>query len=321
MFSFLLANYMLLILVSIVIAMSAGYLLIPVLRRIKMGQFVREDGPQSHLKKAGTPTMGGIIFLIPVIVQAIVSGKVGAIFWVMLACGVIGFADDYIKVVLKRSLGLRAYQKLAAQLLVMIAFFVYKYYQGTLSTQITIPFLKNEPDLGVFFYVFVFFVILGTINGANLTDGLDGLSASVTMSMTFYILIISVVLGHGELSVISLALIGGLIGFLWFNSYPAKVFMGDTGSLALGGFIAFASIELKVPLFIAIFGIIYLVESLSVMLQVAYFKKTGKRIFKMTPIHHHFELSGYRETKIVTMFSIITLMGCLISLIGYLIRV
>lgn len=308
----------LLVLVVLVMTVSGGYAFIPFLRRIKLGQYVREDGPQSHLKKAGTPTMGGVIFLFPFILLGFFSGNSGPVFWATLGCAAIGFADDFIKVVLKRSLGLRAYQKLIAQLAVMIAYFAYQFGRGQLLTQIRIPFTGIFWDLGGLWYVFALLVIFGTTNGANLTDGLDGLSASVSSVMMVFLAVAAFWMGRVEIGVLALIFFAGLLGFLWFNAYPAKVFMGDTGSLAIGGFVAFASIQLQIPLLILLFGIIYLVESLSVMIQVAYFKKTGKRVFKMTPIHHHFELSGVKETKIVAYFTLVTIAASLIALYSIL---
>lgn len=308
----------LLVLLVLVMTISGGYVLIPFLRRIKLGQYVREDGPQSHLKKAGTPTMGGIIFLFPFVFLGILSGNAGPIFWATIACAGIGFADDFIKVVLKRSLGLKAYQKLIAQLVVILAYFAYQFSQGQLFTRIMIPFTGTFWEMGALWYVFALFVIFGTTNGANLTDGLDGLSASVSAVMMLFLAVVAFWLGRVEIGVLALIFFAGLLGFLWFNAYPAKVFMGDTGSLAIGGFVAFASIQLQIPLLIVLFGIIYLAESLSVMIQVAYFKKTGKRVFKMTPIHHHFELSGMKETKIVACFTLVTIVGALIALYSIL---
>ncbi|RRD96264.1 phospho-N-acetylmuramoyl-pentapeptide-transferase [Clostridiales bacterium COT073_COT-073] len=303
---------------SIIMAISGGYMLIPLLRRIKMGQYVREDGPQSHLQKAGTPTMGGFIFLLPFLVVGILTGNLGVLFWVTLACAGIGLTDDYIKVVLKRSLGLKAYQKLLLQFMVILVYVGYQYYQGQLSTQIVIPFVEGSWDMGGLWYPFIVIVVLGTINGSNLTDGLDGLSASVTAVIMLFLVVAAFLQGKLDIGILALLLLSGLLGFLWFNTYPAKVFMGDTGSLALGGFVAFVSIYLKLPLFILLFGIIYLAESISVMLQVAYFKKTGKRLFKMAPLHHHFELSGLKETKIVTGFTLITILGTLLALLALL---
>lgn len=297
-------------------ALVAGYLIIPILRKIKLGQYVREEGPQSHLQKAGTPTMGGFIFLSPLIMIGLFFNH--PVFWLTLACAGIGFVDDYIKVVLKRSLGLRAYQKILLQLVVIGAYIGYQYSQG-MDTEIIIPFSGMRTwDMGLWWVPFVVVVVLGTMNGANLTDGLDGLSGSVTGTMLIFFLYVSSGPQNINLFSLTLVLLGGLLGFLWFNAHPAKVFMGDTGSLALGGFVAFFALELKMPLFILLFGIIYLVESLSVMIQVAYFKKTGKRIFKMTPIHHHFELSGLSEKRIVMLFTLITMLGVALSIIALL---
>ncbi len=308
----------LLVLAVFAMTVSAGYIFIPVLRRIKMGQYVREDGPQSHLKKAGTPTMGGIIFLLPFCIIGILSGNSGILFWATIGCALIGFADDFIKVVLKRSLGLRAYQKLIAQFAVIAGFFAYQFWYGQNITRIRIPFTDKMWDMGILWYVFAVLVIFGTTNGSNLTDGLDGLSASVSAVIMLFLVIAAFLQGRIEIGVLALTFFSALLGFLWFNAHPAKVFMGDTGSLAIGGFVAFASIQLQLPLLILLFGIIYLAESLSVMLQVAYFKKTGKRIFKMTPIHHHFELCGVKEVKIVSYFTLITIAGSLLALFAIL---
>ena len=215
-------------------------------------------------------------------------------------------------------MGLRAYQKLIAQLAVIIAYFAYQFGRGQLLTQIRIPFTGIFWDLGGLWYVFALLVIFGTTNGANLTDGLDGLSASVSSVMMVFLVVAAFWMGRVEIGVLALIFFAGLLGFLWFNAYPAKVFMGDTGSLAIGGFVAFASIQLQIPLLILLFGVIYLVESLSVMIQVAYFKKTGKRVFKMTPIHHHFELTGVKETKIVAYFTLVTIAASLIALYSIL---
>lgn len=308
----------LLVLLVLIMTVSGGYVFIPFLRRIKLGQYVREEGPQSHLKKAGTPTMGGILFLFPFTLLGLLSGNAGPVFWATLGCAAIGFADDFIKVVLKRSLGLRAYQKLIAQLAVIAAYFAYQFWQGQLFTQIRIPFTDIFWDMGRLWYIFALLVIFGTTNGANLTDGLDGLSASVSAVMMLFLTVAAFWQGMVSIGVLALIFFAGLVGFLWFNAYPAQVFMGDTGSLAIGGFVAFASIQLQLPLLILLFGIIYLAESLSVMIQVAYFKKTGRRVFKMTPIHHHFELSGVKETKIVAYFTLVTIAASLLALYSIL---
>jgi len=309
---------------AIIIAFIAGVILcpvlIPILHKLKYGQTEREDGPQSHLKKSGTPTMGGIAILCAMTISSLFFLKGNndgvAVLIVTLAFGIIGFIDDYIKVVKKRSLGLRAYQKIILQFIIFVFFALYINKTGV-GTKIYIPFMNGFMlDLKFIYWPFMFFVLLGTVNGVNLTDGLDGLAGGVTMIVAGFFLIMAWAVGNG-ISIISGAVIGGLFAFLIFNAYPAKVFMGDTGSLALGGFVASAAILLKMPLFIVLVGIIYLCESLSVIIQVLYFKATGgKRFFKMAPIHHHFELCGWSETKIAFVFYIITAMMCLAAFLG-----
>lgn len=308
------------ILISFIIGVIACPLLIPILHRLKYGQTERDDGPQSHLKKSGTPTMGGIAILTAFLISSLffLNGNSDGIVVVLvtLCFGIIGFIDDYIKVVKKRSLGLRVYQKLVLQFIVFVGFAYYIKRTGV-GTDIYIPFMNGYTlDLGIIYWPFMLIVLLGTVNGVNLTDGLDGLAGGVTMIVAAFFLIVAWSAKSGICEV-SGAVIGSLFAFLIFNAYPAKVFMGDTGSLALGGFVASAALLLKMPIFIVIVGFIYLCESLSVLLQVGYFKLThGKRIFKMAPIHHHFELCGWSETKVVSVFYIITALMCLIGLLG-----
>ncbi len=309
---------------AIIIAFIAGVIicpaLIPVLHKLKYGQTERDDGPKSHLKKSGTPTMGGISILGALLVSSLFFTHQNndgiAVLVVTMAFGVIGFIDDYIKVVKKRSLGLRAYQKMVLQFIVFVLFAVYVY-KSKIGTKIYIPFTDGfMVDLGILYFPFMFFVLVGTVNGVNLTDGLDGLAGGVTMIVAAFFLIEAWAIRSG-ISMLSGAVIGGLFAFLIFNAYPAKVFMGDTGSLALGGYVAASAIILKMPLFIVIVGLVYLCESLSVIIQVLYFKSTGgKRFFKMAPIHHHFELCGWSETKIVFVFYILTALMCLIAFLG-----
>ncbi len=307
------------IIIAFILGMIFCPLLIPFLHRLKYGQMVRDDGPESHLKKSGTPTMGGIAILAAFFVTSILFSKENpdgvAVMLVTMGFGAIGFLDDYIKVVKKRSLGLRAYQKIVFQLIVTVVFGVYMY-KRNIGTAVLIPFTNGFTlDLGVIFWLFFVVVMLGSVNGVNLTDGLDGLASGVTLIVAAFFMIVSWAAGSG-ITVICGAVIGSLFAFLIFNSYPAKVFMGDTGSLALGGFVASTALILKMPVFILLVGIIYLVESVSVILQVAWYKKTKKRIFKMAPIHHHFELSGWSETKVVTVFYIITALMCLVAFLG-----
>jgi len=306
--------------VSFILSYIIIKMMIPYLTRLKFGQFVRDDGPQSHLKKSGTPTMGGIGFLIGIFLT------VGIFFWInidslpivlmMIGFGSIGFLDDYIKVVKKRSLGLRAYQKLLGQLILSIGFSVF--IMVTLGTDIYIPFSGGTYiDLGWFFIPFSIIVILGTTNGVNLTDGIDGLATTVTIIVASVFTITELWMGEGNVG-ISLAVIGGLSAFLLFNRNPAKVFMGDTGSLALGGFVVAMAMIQKNPLIIMLVGFVYLVETISVILQVGYYKKTKKRIFLMAPIHHHYELKGLNELQIVSLFSIVTFAMSILAVVSIL---
>lgn len=295
--------------------------IIPLLRKLKFGQNVRDDGPETHLVKAGTPTMGGIMILLSMFIASLffIKGNYDGIMvlFMTLGYGIIGFIDDYIKVVKKRSLGLRVWQKLVMQFIVTGIFIYYIYAYTDIGTEIYVPFMRGfTVDIGVLFIPFVLCVVLGTVNAVNLTDGLDGLASGVTVLVTLFFMFIAYGAESGVLPVAGAA-VGSLLGFLLFNSYPAKVFMGDTGSLALGGFIAAMAVLFKLPLFLLIVGIIYVCEAVSVLLQVGFFKLThGKRIFKMAPLHHHFEKCGYRETKVVSAFYIVTAIGVLVGFIA-----
>lgn len=295
---------------------------IPILHKMKFGQFVREEGPESHLKKAGTPTMGGIVMLAVFTVMGaayvVYEAELFPVILLTVGFGFIGFLDDYIKLALKRSLGLRAWQKLGLQIIVTAVFAYILLNSYPELTQIVIPFTGGKVvwQLGILFVPFVFITVLGTVNGANFTDGLDGLATTVTLIITMFFAALAIKVGSNT-SHTAMIMIGTLLGFLIFNTYPAKVFMGDTGSLALGGFVAAEAFMLRVPLFIIIVAFIYLAEILSVMLQVSYFKLThGKRIFKMSPIHHHFELSGFEETRVVAMFAVVTIILCFVGFIA-----
>ncbi len=308
------------ILLAFIITVILCPTIIPFLTKLKFGQFVRNDGPRTHLKKSGTPTMGGIVIVTGILLTSLFYLKTNPdilpILFMTIAFGILGFMDDFVKVVMKRSLGLRAYQKVIGQLLISGVYCYFVYYHTELGTQIMIPFSGGYYlDLGVWFLPFLFLVILGTVNGTNLTDGLDGLASSITILVATFFTVVSIGLGSG-ISPITGAAAGSLLAFLLFNSHPAKLFMGDTGSLALGGFVVATAISLKMPLFIVIVGFIYLAECISVILQVFYFKLTQKRLFKMAPIHHHFELMGWKETKVVAVFGIITAILCLIGLYG-----
>lgn len=309
------------VLIAFIISAALGPIMIPFLRKVKAGQTVREEGPESHLKKTGTPTMGGIIILAAITVTSLIYvkdyPKLLPILFSTLGFGLIGFIDDYIKVVLKRSMGLRAWQKMLFQFIVTAVFAYYVVNVLGISLSMKIPFFKGSyMDLGILNIPFLFFVMIATVNGTNFTDGLDGLATSVTILVATFFTVVAVGTGSG-IEPITCATVGALLGFLLFNVHPASVFMGDTGSLALGGFVAAAAYMMQMPLFIVIVGFIYLIEVVSVILQVSYFKLTGgKRIFKMAPIHHHFELCGWKETKVVAVFSIVTAILCLIALMG-----
>lgn len=310
------------VIISFLISVVFCPILIPFLRKLKFGQTEREEGPQSHLKKNGTPTMGGLVILASILLTSLIYiGKFTEILPVLfmtLGFGLIGFLDDYIKVVKKRSLGLTPLQKMALQFIVTGVFIYYYFKIAGLDTSIKIPFVSGDGFVMPtwLFIIFVFIVVLGTVNGVNFTDGLDGLASGVTVIVATFFTIAALSL-NPLMTPITGAVVGSLLGFLLFNTYPARVFMGDTGSLALGGFVSSIALMLHMPLFIVIIGLIYLVEVLSVILQVGYFKLThGKRIFKMAPIHHHFELCGYSETQVVAAFSIITALLCLVGIMA-----
>lgn len=309
------------VVISFVVSVVLGPFIIPFLRKLKVGQTVRDDGPQTHLKKSGTPTMGGILILISIVVTSVIYMKdypgIMPILFATLGFGLIGFLDDYIKVVLKRSLGLRAWQKMLGQILVTGIFAYYMTHYAGVSLAMKIPFAEGKYlDCGIFNIPILFFIVIATVNGANFTDGLDGLASSVTVMIATFFTVVAVGTASG-IEPVTCAVVGALLGFLLFNVYPASVFMGDTGSLALGGFVAATAYMLQMPLFIPIVALVYAVEVTSVMIQVGYFKLTGgKRFFKMAPIHHHFELCGWSETRVVTVFTIVTAILCLVALLG-----
>ena len=300
-------------------------LIIPFLHKLKFGQQVRQDGPQAHLKKQGTPTMGGLIILSSIIITSLfyISSypKIIPVLFMTVGFGIIGFLDDYIKIVMKRSEGLNPIQKLIGQFIITGIFAWYVVNSGEVGTEMLIPFTGGFQSgsflhLGIFFVPALFFIVLGTDNGVNFTDGLDGLCTSVTILVATFLTIVAIGENTG-ISPITGAVVGSLLGFLLFNVYPAKVFMGDTGSLALGGFVSASVFMMRMPLFLPIIGFIYLAEVLSVIIQVTYFKKTGgKRIFRMAPIHHHFELGGWSETRVVAVFSIVTAILFLVAYLG-----
>ena len=325
---------------SLVLAFAVTALLGPTfinwLHKLKYGQEIREEGPKWHQKKSGTPTMGGIMFItgiftsivIYMIFTHIINGlsdkviKAIILFAVSSGFGAIGFVDDYIKVVKKRNLGLTAIQKFLLQLILAATYVVIMYFMGLLKTTVVIPFVKYAVEVPLWLYIpFVLFVVVGTVNAVNLTDGLDGLASSVTVVVALFFAVYSFFIkDEVGVSVFSMAIVGGLLAFLIFNKFPAKVFMGDTGSLFLGGAISLIAADMNMHLYLIIVGFVYFAETLSVILQTSYFKYTkkkygeGKRIFKMTPIHHHFEMVGWKETKIVKVFTSVTLILCLISM-------
>ena len=302
-------------------------IIVPILRKLKVGQIEREEGPKSHLKKQGTPTMGGIIMILVIIAlggflyydfskdQIEVAKSLLPLLGVAIGFGFIGFIDDFKKLILKNTKGLSPKAKMLGLLIVAVAYTIVLVYVFDIGTDIYIPFVKEYITLPLWFYIpFMVLVMLATTNAVNLTDGIDGLSTSVTTIILTCLTVISILFGVKEVTAVGSILIGACLGFLLFNLNPAKVMMGDTGSLMLGGAIAGLAIYLKMPLLLLVIAIIPIIETLSVMIQVAYFKKTGNRIFKMTPIHHHFELSGWKENKIVSVFSLITLVFCIIGL-------
>ncbi len=309
------------VIISFVISAILGPVIIPFLRRLKASQTERTEGVKSHLSKAGTPTMGGLIFLASTTLTSLLYvgkySKIIPILFLTLGFGLIGFLDDYLKVVLKRSDGLLAWQKMIGQIIVTGIFTFYLIRFTDVDLTLRIPFASGYClDIGWAAIPLLFIAVIGTVNGVNFTDGLDGLASSVTIMVATFFSVVAVGTQSG-IEPITCAVVGALMGFLLFNVYPARVFMGDTGSLALGGFVAGTAYMLQMPLFIILVGLVYLVEVASVMIQVTYFKKTGgKRFFKMAPIHHHFELCGWSETRIVAVFSIITAILCMVGILA-----
>lgn len=296
-----------------------GYILIPMLHRLKFGQFIREEGPEAHKKKAGTPTMGGVVFMLAFVIGSLFGLKQYPQFYIVVvmtfAMGIVGMLDDLLKIVFKHNEGLKPWQKFGLQFIAACGFAYYLYANGY-GTVITFHLFNARVDFGIFYYVLVIFALLGLDNGTNFTDGLDGLCSTITMVISIFLVVAAALLGKNELQVPAAALAGALAGFLVYNAYPAKVFMGDTGSLALGGFVGSMAFLLDMPFMLLIFGFIYVLEVVSVILQVGYFKLThGKRLFKMAPIHHHFELLGWHETRVVAMFSIVTAVLSVVSLL------
>lgn len=309
------------VLIAFIISLILGPILIPVLRRLKIGQSVREEGPKSHYVKSGTPTMGGIIFLLALVITVISTGIMNRDLMVLLLAslgfGLIGFVDDYIIVVKKSNLGLRAGQKFFAQVVLAVILAVYQSNTSIAGTSILIPFSGNQfLDLGILYIPFIVFVVVGTVNSVNLTDGLDGLASGVSIIVLSFFAIVASMWGADNVTIFSAALIGGCLGFLVHNTYPAKIFMGDTGSLALGGAIASIAILMNLTLWLPIVGGIFFIETISVIIQVVSFKSRGRRVFLMSPLHHHLEHKGWKETKVVVVFWLITVLLTIVGLLA-----
>lgn len=317
------AYSVIIILLSFALVCLLAKIIIPNLRKYKLGQNIRQEGPKSHLKKAGTPTMGGVLFIISSLIAVLVSSLAGFVFTneiILLvlgstAFGLVGFLDDYIKFFKHRNLGLRAYQKLVLQMLfsALIAYFAYK----LAGTMVYIPFYK-EVDLGKWVILLNFFILVASTNAVNLTDGLDGLATGVMSIILLTLAIYSLKISNMTTYAYSIIMFASLLGFLIFNKYPAQIFMGDTGSLFLGGVLAIITILLGLHFYMIIYALVLIMETLSVIIQVAVFKKTGKRVFLMSPLHHHFEMKGMKETKVVVMFCAWTLILCAASIVIFL---
>ena len=315
------------LLLSFAITVILGFIIVPILRKLKVGQIERSDGPESHLKKQGTPTMGGIIIMLGIIIVTIaayvyykvkdaeLAQSLLPILGLTMGFGIIGFVDDFKKLVLKNTKGLKPSLKMLGLLLISVIFVLYLVKGLNLGTETYIPIMKEYINIPIYAYIpFAILVILATTNAVNLTDGIDGLSSSVCTIIITCLTVIATIFGVKEIVVFGAIVIGAVLGFLIFNIYPAKAFMGDTGSLFLGGVISGIALYLKMPLILLVIALIPVIETISVIIQVACFKKTGKRVFKMAPIHHHFELSGWRENKVVMVFSVITLIVCIVGL-------
>ena len=304
---------------SFVLTTIVALIVLPILKRLKVGQIEREYGPQSHLKKQGTPTMGGIMVAITMIILggllSVYFTKLPVLLLVCIGFGIIGFIDDFKKLVLKNTKGLKPMYKIIGLLLISVVYAIYITNLDVVGNHTYIPIIKQYITIPSLLYIpFVIFVMIGTTNAVNLTDGIDGLASSIGIIIITCLTIIAKKLGIEEIAILGSISCGAYLGFLLFNLHPAKVFMGDTGSLLLGGIIVTMALYLKMPLLLILIAIMPVIETISVMIQVTYFKKTGKRIFKMTPIHHHFELLGWNENKVVSVFSIITLIACMIGI-------
>lgn len=310
--------------VGAILSGGLGYLLLPVLRALKAGQSIREIGPTWHNYKSGTPMMGGLMFIFAAMICLVMNlpGMTDyTVFYVLalaLCFGFIGFLDDFTKVKYKRNLGLTSLQKALLQMAVSAVFLYVMYRTGSMNTHLYVPFFNVSFDLHPIVYIFfAMFVMVGCVNAVNLTDGVDGLSSSVTLPVMVFFTAAAIALGKWELALLPASLTGGLIAYLFYNWHPAKVFMGDTGSLFLGGIVCAMAFALEMPLILILVGFVYICETLSVILQVSYFKAThGKRLFKMAPIHHHFEMCGWKEEKIVLTFAAISAIMCLLAWVG-----
>lgn len=319
---FTISIHVLAFIATFIIALILGPIIIPILARLKFGQTVRDDGPATHLKKTGTPTMGGIIFLVPILLVSIYFAgdfpHVIPLTLVTIGFGLVGFVDDFIKVIKRSKDGLYPKQKTFGLLLIATVFTFYITYVYKLGTDIIIPFagIETTYSLPLWFYIpFTIIVFYATTNSVNMTDGVDGLAVGVTLIVMVFFTIVAMTRSEWDsIKMFSSIVAGGCLGFLAFNIHPAKVFMGDTGSLALGGAVAAAAVMTKMPWILLIVGAIYVIESLSVILQVVFFKLKGKRVFRMAPIHHHFELLGWKETKVVKVFLLVTIILCVIGL-------
>ena len=302
------------------ISLVSGPIIIPMLQKLKIGQNVRDDGPEAHLSKSGTPTMGGVIMIVGLVIALFISRSINKNILILLLStfgfGLIGFIDDYFKIVNKRSLGLKPYQKLIGQFILAFILVLYNLKTSVYGSQLIVPFTDKVLDLGMFYIPFLMVVVVGTVNSVNLTDGLDGLAGSITLVVLSFFSVVAFKKGMPDISLFSAILGGTCLGYLIYNAFPAKVFMGDTGSMALGGAVIGIAVLLNLPLIIPIAGCIYFIEALSVIIQVLSYKLRRKRVFLMAPIHHHFEEKGWHETRIVVIFTSITIILSMISYIG-----
>lgn len=317
--------------VSFLVTAVAGRFLIPILRRMKAGQSIREDGPTWHMGKTGTPTMGGLMFILGIFIAITAAGwnnmlegdfKHFYVYGLALIFGAIGYADDYVKVKKKRNLGLTAVQKLLLQLAAAVVFLSLMRFEGSLTPNLYVPFFHVSIVLPwVVYLIFAAFVVVGTVNAVNITDGIDGLASSVTVPVALFFCVTAIWWKYTQLGIVAAALLGGLLAFLIYNFHPAKVFMGDTGSMFLGGMVAGLAFGFDMPLVLIPVGIVYICETMSDIIQVIYFKAThGKRFFKMAPLHHHFEMCGWSEVKLVLIFTTVSAVFCVLAAVGVIDR-